>query len=998
MKKPNEEKHHSHGHDHDHEHDHGHDHDHHDHDHDEIPANVEPNEYWQDIHQKVLDPKINKDEFKEGEFDSFSVVKNRRDFLKIMGFSFTMLPMAACTKGVVRKAIPYLEKNDKVIPGVANWYATTHDGIPVLLKTREGRPIKVEGNEKSLYMMGGANAIAQASILSLYDSYRLKSPTKDGNPIKWEIFEQNFKTMLEKARSENKNITLITDIIKSPSTLALIADLKKEFPNLEHIAYSPSAHSLINRSFREEVHVEYDLSQCDYVLGVGSDFLGIGSDSIHLSKQYAQRKEQSLNAKPFKHVQLESLMTMTGSNADERYPLNTDELKALMLLIYSKLSSKVVNVKSSKDLDTLAVKLVKELQASRGRSVVINDVSDMQLQKVVNEINNLLANFQATIKVSKNPYIKYDAPEKFEALVDALAGKKTDVDVLIMVDVNPYYNYYDTNKLTEAFGRVPQKVAFTFSEDETSQNCQYVAPLAHQYEMWNDTVISGTELAVTQPVIVSINDSKPFQEIILRMLGKDAAFDLYMKEVWKTHFYPGLTAGTLDHFWMTAVQDGVLAYKNSGTTISPDEDLDKVIKALSEKIDLETSLYLALYEKVAIGDGRYANNPWLQELPDPVTKVTWDNYALIATNVAKQYQLTTGDMIEIKSGNRSVVLPCLVQPGLAKNTIGMAVGYGRTVAGKVAARLGKNVYPFAQMNGASVNWNIKGVTFSKTLKRYELAMTQTHHSIEGRDIYRETTLDKYINNPKSGNKSNVHLISMWGEHKKTGPQWAMAIDLNKCNGCSACVVSCNAENNVPVVGREEVLNRREMHWMRIDRYYKGEEENPSVAFQPMTCHHCDNAPCETVCPVLATVHSSDGMNQQVYNRCVGTRYCANNCPYKVRRFNWFDYPHQDQNERMVLNPDVTVRSRGVMEKCSLCIQRIQEAKLQAKKEGRPLKDGEIKLACQQSCPSDAIVFGDLMDPNSKISQMIKDPRNFTVLEELNVKPRLSYLTKVKNKD
>jgi molybdopterin-containing oxidoreductase family iron-sulfur binding subunit len=320
------------------------------------------------------------------------------------------------------------------------------------------------------------------------------------------------------------------------------------------------------------------------------------------------------------------------------------------------------------------------------------------------------------------------------------------------------------------------------------------------------------------------------------------------------------------------------------------------------------------------------------------------------------------------------------------------------VAGKAALNVGKNVFPFASLGTNGLSWSRANVSLSKTGRKYQLALTQTHHSIEGRDLIRETTLDKFVKNPKAGNEKKTHLMTMWSEEKKTGHQWAMAIDLNKCNGCSACVVSCNAENNVPVVGREEVLQRREMHWMRIDRYYKGEEANPSVAFQPMTCHHCDNAPCETVCPVLATVHSSDGMNQQVYNRCVGTRYCANNCPYKVRRFNWFDYPHADPNENMVLNPDVTVRSRGVMEKCSLCIQRVQEAKLQAKKEGREVRDGEIKLACQQSCSSDAIIFGDLNDPDSKISKMVKDSRNFTVLEELNVKPRLSYLTKVKNKD
>lgn len=958
------------------------------------------NNYWQDVHNKDLSELDIKGEFKEGEFDIGSTLKSRRNFLKTMGFSFAMLPVvSSCSKGRVLKAIPYLSKSDLVTPGVANWYATTFDGVPLLLKTREGRPIKVEGNEKSVYTQGGASAVSQASILSLYDTYRLRSPSLDRSEIGWNTFEQHLKKLFEQAKIDNKKIILVTDNLKSPSTSMLIKELKKNYPNLEHIAYSANSSSLINKSFKKNYYVEYDLTNCDFLVGFGNDFLSVGSDATHFSKQYSAKKDRSIKGNPFKHVQIESVMSMTGANADERYALEIHEIRNLVSIIYGKLSRKSVNVKSSKIIDELASKLTGALLKNKGRSLLLNGYTDMSVQKVVNSINDLLGNFGNSINLSQNDYVTYDEPAKFEALVDSLVNRKNDVDVVVFIDVNPYYNYYDQPKLEEAFSKITKKFAFSFSENETTMKCQFVAPLSHQFESWDDTIISSKEISVTQPVILPLHNSKQFQDVLLSLLNKKISFNDYMKDVWKNEFSSSAkNISLLDNFWNKSVQDGVFKYK-SQIVESPELDGNVlgIIEAMISKSD-ESLLTLALYEKIAIGDGRYANNPWLQELPDPVTKVTWDNYFLISTHFANENSLNTGDMIQINVQRNSLVAPVVVQPGMAKNTIAIAVGYGRKVTGKVGVNVGKNAFVFASLTDGIRNWNIASVKFQKTGKKYELALTQTHHSIEGRDIYRETTLNDFVNNPKSGNEKKTHLISMWSDHTKKGHQWAMAIDLNKCNGCSACVVSCNAENNVPVVGKEEVLNRREMHWMRIDRYYKGDEKNPSVAFQPMTCHHCDNAPCESVCPVLATVQSSDGLNQQVYNRCVGTRYCANNCPYKVRRFNWFDYPHQDPNEKMVLNPDVAVRSRGVMEKCSLCIQRIQDVKLQAKKEGREVKDGEIKLACQQSCSSDAIVFGDLMDPNSKISQMVKDPRNFTVLEELNIKPRLSYLTKVKNKD
>lgn len=959
------------------------------------------NSYWQDIHEKVLDPKINKDEFKEGEFDSFSTQKNRRDFLKIMGFSFTMLPMASCTKGVVRKAIPYLEKSDTVIPGVANWYASTYNSEPVLLKTREGRPIKVEGNDLSTFTMGGASAVAQASILSLYDSYRAKSPLKDGLATSWEIAINDVKTILEKSSKEKQEVYLVTDSIKSPMLSSLIEELKSKYSSLSHIVYQNSISDISAKALGEKYFLEYDISNVSYLVGIDSDFLAQGSSSVHLSKQYAKRKEESLTGKEFKHVQIESRLSLSGSNADERYVLNPDEILSFLTSLYFTISGNSDVVKENKLINETLNKVYTQLIKNKGKSLVLVDSGDLRVQRIVHQINIALGNFGTSLKASSVSFVRNSSIEKFEDLLKRLSKNRDNIQAVVMVDVNPYYDFADQSLLIEAFERVPHKISIATAENETSKNCEYFFPLSHQFETWGDTLISLSEIAITQPIINPLFNSKSSAEIFMSLLGRTEGADVYMKEVWRTNFTKEIGFfKSIDLFWNETIQNGVFK-----VSINHEEELNnkKIIlesdtRTLQNEITLDSDKkFIVLYEK-AIGTGALANNPWLQELPDPITKVTWDNYAQISSHLASKYSLMTGDMIELSAGNKKVVLPVLVQAGISRDVIAIAVGYGRTIAGKVATNLGKNVFPFASISSHGLSWIVRNATISKTGRKYQLALTQTHHSIEGRDIYRETTLDKYIKNPKSGNEKKTHLMTMWSEPKKTGHQWAMAIDLNKCNGCSACVISCNAENNVPVVGREEVLQRREMHWMRIDRYYKGDEDNPSVAFQPMTCHHCDNAPCETVCPVLATVHSSDGMNQQVYNRCVGTRYCANNCPYKVRRFNWFDYPHTDPNEKMVLNPDVTVRSRGVMEKCSLCIQRVQEAKLQAKKEGREVRDGEIKLACQQSCPSDAIVFGDMNDPNSKISKMIKDSRNFTVLEELNVKPRLSYLTKVKNKD
>lgn len=953
--------------------------------------------YWQDVENKTQDAGILKEEFPEGTYTVGITEKSRRDFLKIMGFSFSVIPLASsCKKITSQKVLPYLHKSDQVTPGVANWYATTMnvggDHTPIIVKTREGRPIKIEGNILSPTTMGGTSGFAQASILSLYDSSRFHGPVKSGQSISWETFD---KEVIEQLKS-SKKIALILRDIHGPSMLAAVEAFKNYYKNVEVILYNPFGRSSqvkandLSFGFLDEL--EYDLETAQLIVGINADFLGTMSQSVELTKQYAKRKDLSLSKQIIKHYQVESLMSLTGSNADKRVVISKDEesyfINNLLYSLQAKIGKTVLHVNQlSFNKQEEVNKLVTELLVYGGKSLVITNSYKTDDLVKVNAINVLLGSFGNTVFLSGKEYNRYENDEAFNQFVSD--ASKGDYDCVIFSDVNPVYNYFDTSMLQAALSKIKTKVSFTQSPDETSALCDYVGPDHFYLEKWDDFEIAKGVFSFSQPVIQPLFDSRHSMETLLAWSNQNQNYYEFMRSQWNSR----LSQKVSGFSWDKAIHDGIVGNK-SNTKNNPHFKNPILSSSLNK---LTNGLTLVAYQKVSMLKGELANNPWLQELPDPITKVTWDNYFQVSTKLAKSKNISTGDVVSIKVAGKLFTGPALVQPGVEENTIGIAFGYGRKVSGKVGKEVGVNAFEFTQfMNNAFVDF-VTVESIDKTNKTYKLALTQTHHSMEGRDIVKETTLSEYIKDNKAGNHSHLKVVSLWNEHKNDGHQWAMMIDLNKCTGCSGCVISCNAENNVPVVGKDEVYNRREMHWMRLDRYYKGDENNPEVVHQPMLCQHCENAPCETVCPVIATAHSSDGLNQQVYNRCVGTRYCANNCPYKVRRFNWFDYAHDDKYENMVLNPDIAVRTRGVMEKCSLCVQRIQEAKLVAKKEGRALKDGEIKLACQQSCSADAIVFGDINDPTSEISKKMIDPRNYKVLEELGVIPRVGYLTKVRNK-
>ena len=957
-----------------------------------------------------------------------STVTPRRDFLKAMGFGLGAVTLAACQTTPVHKSIPYLVKPEEIVPGIPNYYTSSYNGHSILVKTREGRPIKIEGNPNCLLSKGRLDAKGQASVLGLYDVSKLKAPMLNNAETSWDKIDQYVITELNKVQASGKKIRIISSTLNSPSGKAVIADFITKFPNTKHIQVDAVSYTGIikanGNSFSKAVLPHYNFERADVIVSFGADFLGTWISPTEYSRQYAaNRNQESLkNKKMSRHIQFEAGMSVTGTNADTRIPLKPSEEGIALLNLYNALGGVDTGKKleNNPNAEKSILLVAKELTAAKGRSLVVCGSNDVSCQTVVNAINSLLGNYGTTIDLD-NPSYQYTGNDaEYVEFINEM--KRSEVGGVIFWDSNPGYSTINAKDFTDSLSKVPLRISFADRQDETASLCQVIAPSHHYLESWNDSNPFEGYYTIVQPTINPVNNTRYAEQGLLIWSGNAVKdYYQYLQTNWSTNVLP--KAGKT---WKDLLQTGsVYLGAKSGGAYGFSQELGTVSQtiinqsnSLAKAGDDATELHI--YQNVSIGDGSTANNPWLQELPDPVSKVTWDNYVAISPKYAEKIGVAEFDLVNVKSTNYDITLPVLIQPGQAMGTVSVAVGYGRTKAGK-AGDAGKNAYPFVPFVNGTFQ-NAASVTISKVGGQYELAQTQTHHSFEGRNIVRETTLKDYIKDPTSGTgHRHVNQAELWDEYDHPIHNWVMAIDLNACTGCGACIVACNAENNIPVVGRDEVRKRREMHWIRIDRYYSFNEggksvteedeikhlentDNVSVIHQPMLCQHCDHAPCETVCPVLATVHSSEGLNHMAYNRCIGTRYCANNCPYKVRRFNWFNYWNDSRfdnymnNEftQLVLNPDVTVRSRGVMEKCSLCIQRIQGGKLQAKMERRPLKDGDIKVACQQTCPTNAIIFGDGNDPNSEVSQALKSERTYYVLEEINTKPGIGYQTKVRN--
>lgn len=1024
--------------------------------------------YWKGIPQLKNDPAFVKHADKE--FVDLSVEADprhtRRDFLKMMGFSVAAASLAAC-EAPVRKAIPFVNKPVDADPSIPNYYASSYvnggDYCSIVVKTREGRPIKIDGNSLSKISGGGTNAQVEASVMSLYDNYRLRGPKKGADNASWEDVDKEITAKLGEVAAAGGQISIVSNTILSPSTKAVIERFKAKYTGTTHIQYDQvSYYGLLKAneaSFGKAFIPSYDFSKAKLIVSVSADFLGTWLSPIEFAKQYSTTRKISESKREMsRHYQFESNLSLTGANADYRTMIRPSQQGLVVAQLYNLIAGKAGSATVSAGMDkvTNLDKAAEELWVNRGNSLVVCGSNDKDVQVLINGINAMLGNYGTTLLPNNAVNYRMGNDEEMATFVADVESKK--IGAVIFYNCNPVYDHPMGEKLGAALKNIALSVSTSYTEDETSSVSGYKTPDHHYLESWNDFEPKANSYSLSQPAITPLFKSRQAQESLMMWAGEKIEYFTFVKNNWKNWHYGKAGNGVnFQTFWDKCLYDGVLeigGLESSAVTFAGDVNAAATTIAANYKAN-NTGFEIALYESYGVGNGSQANNPLLQELPDPITKAVWDHYATISQKDAAALGVNNDgegrtQYIDIKVGSKSIKIPALVQPGQAPGTIGIAIGYGRTKVGKVAENLGLNVYPMITLLNGSLNFNItSGVTAALASETYQIAQTQIHQTYMGRsNVIQESVLSEFKKDPEAGRefpkitkweeKVDPATVSLWKGHDYNNHHWGMSIDLNSCTGCGSCIVACNVENNVALVGKQEVINRREMHWLRIDRYYSSNTddisnyeameqaaENPEVVFQPMLCQHCNNAPCETVCPVAATTHSTEGLNQMTYNRCIGTRYCANNCPYKVRRFNWFKY-HDNQKfyesnpsmntdlGRMVLNPDVTVRSRGVMEKCSFCVQRIQSGKLAAKREKRKVKDGEIITACQASCISGAIVFGDMNDADSEISKLLQiernpkrpnssdkhigNPRAYRVLEEIGVKPNIFYLTKIKNKD
>ena len=1003
--------------------------------------------YWKSVEElnenSSIVEKLQKNEFVEdlptdkflGDKETLETSEtSRRDFLKYIGFSTAVASLAAC-EGPVINSIPYVVKPDDVTPGVADYYATTmadgFDFANVLVKVREGRPIKIEPNKDS--QNGVTNARVQASVLSLYDNNRLKGPKTNGSESTYSTIDKEIVTKLNELKANGEKIVVLTDTCASPSTKSLINKFAESFGNVDHIIYDSVSESAALNAFEKmygnRALPDYNFANADVIVSVGADFLADwqgGGFEVGYAKGRVPK-----NGKMSRHIQFESNMTLTGGNADKRIIVKPSEQALVMVKLYQAII-KGVSTRDASPLNTAVQKAANQIKKAGNRAVVVTGLQDENAQLLALAINNHIQSKAIDVVATRN--IRHGNDKKVAQLLrDMKSGK---IGGLLTNNVNPVYTLPKGAEFAEAMKKVKLTVAFSMSDNETTSSSNYVIPTPHYLEAWGDVVIKKGSFSLVQPTINKLFDTRQFQETLLNWTGSSESYYDYLKNLWQSKFLGGKS-------WNKTLHDGTLTMPLPENEISINEvDLDAAASALAKIKGNE--LELTVYTKVGLGDGQQANNPWLQELPDPITRTSWDNYLLISRVDAEKFGLRNwtvdngalnGDLVNVVANGVTINnVPVYIQPGQAPGSVALALGYGRTGLQKEMT-VGVNAYPL--LGGIYQSANIE-----KVAGEHKFACVQLQHTIMGREgeITKETTLADFISKPKeewnqepvfSLNHQEVtqDKVDLWEKFDDTlGTKFNLSIDLSSCTGCAACVIACHAENNVPVVGKHEIRVSRDMHWLRIDRYYssdmtveRGKEEgifgtgkyfnaqihpsdDPEVSFQPVMCQHCNHAPCETVCPVAATSHGRQGQNQMAYNRCIGTRYCANNCPYRVRRFNWFKYANNNEFDfnmnndlgRMVLNPDVVVRSRGVMEKCSMCIQMTQATILKAKKEGRPVKDGEFQTACSNACSSGAMVFGDVNDKSSKVAHLSEDDRSFRLLDFVGTKPNVFYQLKVKN--
>jgi molybdopterin-containing oxidoreductase family iron-sulfur binding subunit len=927
----------------------------------------------------------------------------RRQFLRIMGASLALAGVSGCTRQPAEEIFPYVRQPEQIVPGDPLFFATAMPldgyGKGVLVESHMGRPTKVEGNSEHPASLGATDVFAQASTLTLYDPDRSQVIRNVGEIRPWESFVAAMRALFGQPHKLRRlRLRVLTGSVTSPTLAAQLSQLSQDIPLAKWHQYQPvgrdSSRIATRLAYGRHLDVHYHFDKASVVLALDADFLSSGPASLRSIRDFVGRRRVDGKSVDMNRLYVvEPTPTNTGAMADHRLPLRAAQIHELGLAVATRLGLPVRKPVGMEPYAKWIDALARDLEQHRGDSIVLaGEGQPPHVHALAYALNHALANVETTVfHTSPIEPLPAEQMDSLQALVDDM--KAGEVDLLLIIGGNPVYDSPSDLHFAERLAGVPTRVHLSLYDDETSELCHWHIPAAHYLESWSDIRAFDGTATILQPLIAPLYDGKTAHELLAVFSeGPQRSSYEIVRETWrKQHPEPDF-----DAWWRKAVHDGIvprtrrlphrMALLPTWTTLV---DTDP---APSEATDLE----IVFRPDPSVHDGQFANNGWLQELPKSITRLTWDNVALLSPATAERLGVASEDVVELAYAGRTVQAPVWISPGNADESVTVHLGYGRRRAGSVAEGAGFDAYSI-RTSLAPLFGN--GLRLRKTGDQYRLANAQHHHSMEGRDLVRTATLEEYRRHPDFAHPAHGSSedLSLFPKIPYDGYAWGMSIDLNACVGCNACVVACQSENNIPVVGKSQVLAGREMHWIRIDRYYEGSLENPSIVHQPVTCMHCERAPCELVCPVNATVHSDEGLNEMVYNRCVGTRYCSNNCPYKVRRFNFFLYTTWDSAPlKMLANPDVTIRSRGVMEKCTYCVQRINYGRIQAQKEDRKVRDGEIVTACQAACPADAIVFGDINNPQSKVAQRKADSRNYALLEELGTQPRTTYMAGVRN--
>ncbi len=970
-------------------------------------------EFWRSLEELAGSPEFQQmmhREFPKGASEWLDSV-SRRGFLKLMGASLALAGMTACTKQPLEPIVPYVRQPEELIPGRPMFFATAFTlggyASPVLVESHMYRPTKIEGNDRHPASLGGTDIFVQASILEMYDPDRSQTITYLGDVRTWDDFLKAIRGPLTVQKGLlGAGIRILTQTVSSPTLADQLRSLLKIYPQAKWHVYEPvnrdNVYAGAQMAFGRPVETQYKLENADVIVSLDADFLSAGfPGNVRYIRDFAKRRDPDSGNMNRLYV-VESTMSATGAKADHRLPLRADQIGAFMYGLGMVISSqqkdeafRALHQVFSQEQTEFLHSLASELEGHRGSSVVVaGEHQPPLIHAMAHASNQFLGNVGKAVfytdPVNANPI---NQNESLKDLVADMRGGK--VDLLVILGGNPAYDapadlgFADALKNTN----IPVRVHLGLYQNETAELCQWHVNEAHYLEAWGDSRAYDGTVSIVQPLIAPLYGGKSSYEIATLLAGQtDATGHDLVQAYWKTE-HPG---ADFDAFWRKSLHDGWV----EGTTFAPKQVTVTVFLPLPSKPD-NSAIEINFRPDPSIYDGRFANNGWLQELPKPMTKLTWDNPVLIGPAMASRMGLKTEDMVELELNGKKVTAPIWIQAGHPDSSVTVFLGYGRRRAGRAGTGAGFDMYP---LRSSATPWFAEGLKITKAGGTYKLASTQGYQTMDtpvgARPLVRTASLEEYRKEPAFAREeeppAELTLYKPY-PYKDEAYAWGMAIDLNACVGCNNCILACQSENNIAVVGKEQCVIGRHMHWIRVDAYYQGDRDNPKAYFQPVPCMQCENAPCEVVCPVAATVHSTEGLNDMVYNRCVGTRYCSNNCPYKVRRFNFLLFQDWETPQyKMMRNPDVSVRSRGVMEKCTYCVQRINEHRIDSEREDRKIADGELQTACQQSCPANAIIFGNINDPNSQVSKLKAKERNYSLLADLNTRPRTTYLAEIRN--